>query len=233
MPRSITLFNRAYIFLLMDVVGKAKESFISGVIIALPVLITLVIINIVSSWAFAIVNPIVRSTNLVQYTGNIEIVAQLIAVMIAVIFLTVVGYLSNYRLSNQIRSASARIVKEVPLFGTVYSTVKQISSTLTGNNDQFQKTVLVEFPREGLYSLGLITSESPKSVEETAADGEEMQSVFMPMSPNPTMGRLIMVEEDKYQELDMSVQQGMKLLLTSGIAHKEEELPEQIREATQ
>lgn len=216
----------------MDVAGKFKESFISGLIIALPVLITLVIIDIFSGWAFSIVNPIVRSTNLVQYTGNIEIIAQLIAVVIAVIFLALIGYLSNYKLSDQIRATVARMVKEVPLFGTVYTTVKQISSTFTGNGEQFEKTVLVEFPKEGVYSLGLITSESPKAVEESAAEGEEMKSVFMPMSPNPTMGQLIMVEKDKYQELDMSVQQGMKLLLTSGIAYKEEKLPEEIREAT-
>jgi uncharacterized membrane protein len=216
----------------MDIAGKARESFISGLILALPVLITLLIIDIVSGWAFSIVNPIVRSTNLAQYTGNIEIIAQLIAVLMAVIFLTVIGYLSNYRLSNQIRSTSAQVVKEVPLFGTVYTTVKQISSTFTGDNDQFKKTVLVEFPKDGLYSLGLVTSEAPKDVEEAAADGEEMQSVFLPLSPNPTMGNLIMVEKDKYQELDMSVQQGMKLLLTSGIAYKEENLPQEIRDAT-
>lgn len=216
----------------MDITGKFRESFVSGLILALPVLITLLIIDIVSGWAFSIVNPIVRSTNLAQYTGNIEVVAQLIAVTIAIIFLTIVGYLSNYRLSSQIRSTSADIVKEVPLFGTVYTTVKQISSTFTGDNHQFEKTVLVEFPKEGLYSLGLVTSEAPKDVEETAADGEEMQSVFMPMSPNPTMGRLIMIEKDKYQELDMNVQQGMKLLLTSGIAYEDEELPEEIRDAT-
>lgn len=216
----------------MGVVDTAKESFVSGLILALPVLITLLILQIVSGWAFQIVNPIVQSTNLVQYTGNIEIVAQILALLLAVVFLTVVGYLSSYKLSKRVRLLSAKIVKEVPLFGSVYTTVKQISNAFTEGGDRFEKTVLVEFPKEGLYSLGLITSEAPKSVEETAADGDEMQSVFMPMSPNPTMGRLIMVESENYVELDMSVQKAMKLLLTSGMAYTEDELPEEIRQVT-
>jgi uncharacterized membrane protein len=216
----------------MAAVNKAKQSFISGLLIALPILITIVIIEIVAGWTFKFINPLVRSTNLAQYTGNIDIIAQILALIASITFLTVIGYLSNYRLSHQLRATSAKIVKEIPLFGSVYATVKQISSAFTEGDDRFQKTVLVEFPIENTYSLGLITSEAPKSVEDAAADGGEMQSVFMPMSPNPTMGRLIMVEPEQYQELDMSVQKGMKLLLTTGMAYKEDELPKEIRNAT-
>lgn len=224
--------NSLEAILVMGVVDTLKDSFVSGLILALPILITLFILNVVSGWAFKVVNPIVRSTNLVQYTGNIEIVAQILALFLAVAFLTAIGFLSSYKLSNRVRVLIANIVKEVPLFGSVYTTVKQISNALTGGGDRFEKTVLVEFPREGIYSLGLITSESPPSVEEAAADGEEMKSVFMPMSPNPTMGRLIMIEEDQYRELDMSVQKGLKILLTSGMAYKEEDLPKEIVNAT-
>lgn len=215
----------------MGVIDTLKNSFISGLVLALPVLITLFIVRTLSGWAFQIVNPIVQGTNLVKYTGNIEIVAQLLALMTAVLFLTVIGYLSNYQLSNQIRSTAAKMVKEIPLFGSVYVTVKQITSTFQDGGDKFEKTVLVEFPRDNLYSLGLITSESPKSVEEAVADGEQMKSVFVPMSPNPTMGRLIMVKSENYTELEMSVQRAMKLLLTTGIAYSEEELPDEIMDA--
>ncbi len=215
----------------MGVIDTLKSSFISGLVLALPVLITLFIVRTISGWAFNVVNPIVQGTNMVKYTGNIEIVAQLLALVVAVVFLTVIGYLSNYQLSRQIRGTAARMVKEIPLFGSVYVTVKQITSTFQDGGDKFEKTVLVEFPRENIYSLGLITSESPKSVEEAVADGEEMKSVFVPMSPNPTMGRLIMVEPENYTELDMSVQRAMKLLLTTGIAYSEEELPDEIMDA--
>jgi len=215
----------------MGVSETLKQSFISGIFLALPVLITLFILRTVSGWAFKVVNPIVKGTNLVKYTGNIEIVAQILALIVTVVFLTFVGYVSNYKLSRQIRATAAKMMKEIPLFGSVYTTIRQISSAFQEGGDRFKKTVLVKFPQENLYSIGLITSEAPKSIEEAVADGDDMKSVFVPMSPNPTMGRLIMVKPENFYEIDMGVQRAMKLLLTSGIAYKEDEMPEEIQDA--
>lgn len=210
----------------MGLWNRLKQSFVSGMIAIIPLLITLVIVKFLAGWAFMIIDPIVRSTDLTSYTGNIEIVAQLIAGAFVVISLTTIGYISNYKLGKRVRGNILKIVNDIPLFGTVYKTVNQISESFTGGNSRFKEVVLIEFPREGIYSMGLVTNESPDAMEESV--DKDLETVFIPMSPNPTMGNLIMVERDEYTKLDMKVSKGMKLLLTTGIAFEDDELPAEI-----
>jgi uncharacterized membrane protein len=213
----------------MGAVEKIKNSFFSGLVMIIPLLITLLIVKLLAGWAFILINPIVRSTNLASYTANIEIVAQLIAGIFVVSLLTLLGYMSNYRVSDRLRRNALKLVKDIPVFGTVYTTVQKISSTFSDGSDRFKEIVLVEFPREDVYSIGLVTSDSPDAMEDAVE--KDLETVFIPMSPNPTMGNLIMVEDSDYVELDMSVQKGMKLLLTTGIAYEDEELPPELQEA--
>jgi uncharacterized membrane protein len=82
----------------------------------------------------------------------------------------------------------------------------------------------VEYPREGIYSLGFVTSESPSTVQNTV--GEQVYNVYLPNSPNPTQGRFALVPEAQVQEVDMSVSRSIRLLVTTGIAEDQEELAE-------
>jgi len=173
---------------------------------------------------FLLVNPLVRSTNLAAYTGNIEIIAQAATIILVVAAITFAGYISSYRASERLSKKLEKLVKEIPVFGSVYATVDRISESFTGDS-KFKKIVLVEIPYEEVYSLGLVTSEAPEPVKEEI--GEDYQSVYLPYSPNPTMGRLRMVKEEKLHEVDMKVSQGMKLLLTTGITYQQEEMEEE------
>ncbi|MFB6242399.1 MAG: DUF502 domain-containing protein [Candidatus Nanosalina sp.] len=215
----------------MSAADKIKESFISGMIMIIPLLITVFIIKLLTGWAFIFINPIVQGTDLTRYTANIRVVAQIIAGISVIGFITVLGYLSSYKVSGQVRKTMLKVVKDIPLFGTVYTTVKQISNAFTEGGSRFREVVLVEFPKEGIYSIGLVTSDAPDAMEKSL--DKDMETVFVPLSPNPTMGNLIMVDESQYTRLDMKVQKGMKLLLTTGIAYEEEELPEEIKQAKQ
>lgn len=214
----------------MSLIEKLKQSFISGLVVVAPLLITLLIIKVLAGWAFTFITPLIRGTNLTQYTANIEIVAQVIAIAFVITVITLVGYVSKYTVSTRIRKLMLTVIDDIPLFGTVYTTIKQISTSFTGRDSKFKKIVLVEFPRKGIYSIGLVTSEAPDKIEEATENDEEISSVFIPYSPNPTMGNLIMLPKSEYREVDMSVQKGMKLLLTTGIAYKEDEVPENIKE---
>ncbi|MFB6174387.1 MAG: DUF502 domain-containing protein [Candidatus Nanohalobium sp.] len=216
----------------MDYAGRARESFKSGLVMILPLLISLVIIKFLADYVFLFVNPIVRGTNLASYTGNITVIAQGIAVLLVVVFITLIGYVSNYKASERLSLTINKMIKEIPVFGAVYSTVDRISDSFSGEDDTFQKVVLVDFPDSDLRSLGLLTAEAPEAVDE--AEDEKMHSVFIPLTPNPTMGHLVMLRQDQFKELDMSVQEGMKLLLTTGIATKDEgldrDMTEQLRD---
>lgn len=214
----------------MSFIEKLKQSFVSGLVVVAPLLITLLIIKVLAGWAFTLITPLIRSTNLTQYTAYNEIVAQIIAITFVITIITIVGYVSKYTVSTRIRRFMLTVIDDIPLFGTVYTTIQQISSSFTDSGSKFKKIVLIEFPRKGIYSIGLVTSEAPDKIEEATGSDEEVSSVFIPYSPNPTMGNLIMVPESKYVEVDMSVQKGMKLLLTTGIAYKEDEVPENIKE---
>lgn len=206
-----------------------KESFISGLIMIIPLLITIFIIQFLAGWVFMFIDPIVRSTQLTRYTGNIRFVAQIIAGGFVILFITGMGYMSNYKTSDRVRRSVIRVVDDIPIFGTIYKTFKQISNSFTEGGSRFRKVVLIEFPRDGIHSIGLITSDSPDAIEN--ATNKDLETVYIPMSPNPTMGSLVMISEEDYTELDMKVSKAMKLLLTTGIAFEDDELPSEIIES--
>lgn len=210
----------------MDIWNRLKESFVSGLIMVIPVLITILIIQFLAGWVFMFIDPIVRSTQLTRYTGNIKVVAQVLAGGFVVVFITGIGYMSNYKTSARLRRSVVRVVDDIPLFGTIYKTFKQITNSFTEGGSRFRKVVLIEFPREGIHAIGLITSDSPDAIEN--ATDKDLETVYLPLSPNPTMGNLVMVSEEEYTELDMKVSKAMKLLLTTGIAFEDDELPSEI-----
>lgn len=204
-----------------------KRSFKTGLVMLLPFLVSVIVVKFLADQLFLLVNPLVRQTNLASYTGNIEIVAQFIAILLVVATITVAGYISSYRASERLSRKLESVIEEIPVFGSVYSAVNQISESFSGDS-KFEKMVLVEMPFEEVYSIGLVTSEAPDPVKKEV--GDSYQSVYLPYSPNPTMGRLRMVKEDNLHEVDMTVSEGMKLLLTTGITYESEEIEKEFGE---
>lgn len=215
----------------MGLIEKVRESFKSGLVMILPFLITILIIKFMADYVFLFINPLVKSTKLAKYTGNIEIVAQIMAIILVMFFITFMGYISNYKASERLSRKIEKYIEEIPLLGSVYSTFDSISNSISGEGNKFEEVVLVEFPWEDRYTIGLVTSEAPERANE-AAGKENMKSIFIPLSPNPTMGHLMMAEEEDYETLDMTIQEGIKLVLTTGIAYDEGEIPEDIKEVT-
>jgi uncharacterized membrane protein len=207
----------------MGKVQVLKQSFKTGLVMLLPLLISVVVVKFLADQVFKVVNPLVKSTNLTAYTGNIEIIAQGLAIFTVLAAITLTGYLSSYRASERLSKRLEKLVKEIPVFGSVYATVDRISESFSGESN-FKKIVIVETPKKDIYSIGLVTSEAPKPIKEEI--GEEYKTVYMPYSPNPTMGRLRMIKDENLHEIDMEISQGMKLLLTTGITYKEEEIEE-------
>jgi uncharacterized membrane protein len=107
------------------------------------------------------------------------------------------------------------LVRRVPLVGAVYFGVRQVGESLSRPSEGYERVVLVEYPREGVYSLGFVTNVGPQAALD--ATGENLLNVFVPNSPNPTAGTLVMVPESEVRELDMSVRRGLRLLVTTGL----------------
>jgi uncharacterized membrane protein len=113
-------------------------------------------------------------------------------------------------------SLTEKLIHHVPFVSTIYKTVKQITETFGKNNQAaFSKTVLIEYPKDGCYAVGFLSSEAEGEVQDKT--GEVVANVFVPTTPNPTSGFLLMVPKSKIIALDMSVTDGMKLIISGGI----------------
>ncbi|WP_373189848.1 DUF502 domain-containing protein [Halolamina sp.] len=199
----------------MKLTGALKSSFVAGLILITPLAVTLYVLRLVVNWSLQFVNPVVQSTRLTQYTGNIEAVAQVVAAVSIVVSITLLGYLAQKSVGQQLFGSVGRVVNVVPLVSIIYGSVRQVANSLVERKTNYDGVVLVEYPRDGLYSIGLVTGESPQAVVEYT--GQPVYNVFLPNSPNPTGGRLVLLPEDEVHELDMSVRQGMRLIVTTGM----------------
>ncbi len=142
----------------------------------------------------------------------------IISTFILAYFLGLIG--SNI-IGRRIVGLGERIFVKVPVARGIYSSAKQLVNTFSSSNsNSFKRVILLEYPRLGLYTLGFITREGFGEVQEKTR--EHVVNVFIPTTPNPTSGYLIMVPKDKVIPLDMSVEDGIRIIVSGGIASPEE-----------
>lgn len=208
----------------MGLTSTLKKSFIAGIAVVAPLVITFVAFRIVFGWLRGFLNPIIEEAGLISLTGNIEIVAEFGALVILFFIIASLGYLAQRSLGSWVFGLLDRLIGLIPMVSVIYSSVRQVSDALVTKESRYESVALVEYPRDGLYVLGFVTSESPKAV--ATALGEDAYNVYLPNSPNPTQGHFTLVPEDQILELDMSVSRAIRLLVTTGIAEDQEELAE-------
>jgi len=196
-----------------------RNSFITGLVLIAPLLITVYILQVLSGVVFSAIEPVVQESNLEQYTANVELVAQLIAIVAIVITIVALGFLAQRKIGQRLFGSLGRFVAVVPVVRTIYTAVRQISGSFTSGETSFDSLVLVEFPRMGVYAVGLVTGKSPAAVREVT--GEPTRNVFLPSSPNPAGGRLVFVPETQIHEVDMSVREGLGIIMTTGAGREQ------------
>ncbi len=139
----------------------------------------------------------------------------LVALVLAVLLTGAVGLLARYYLGKRIIEWVDAALLRVPLLNKVYGTMKQVNDAFSATNKTaFRTVVLIEFPRPGVYSIGFITSEQHGEIPTRLPD--KVVCVFVPLTPNPTAGYLILVPEDKVTRLEMSVADGIKYVISLG-----------------
>ena len=204
----------------MNVRAAVRQSFVAGLILIAPLVVTLYVLRFLVNWTLQFVNPLVHGAGLAQYTANVEIVAQLLAVAIIVTTVVVLGFLAQLSAGRHLFGNVGRLVNVVPLVSTIYGSVRQVANALVERRTAYESVVLVEYPREGVYMIGFVTGESPPAVTDVA--GRNVYNVFIPNSPNPTAGRLVLLPETQVHETDMSVRRGMRLVVTTGMGDERE-----------
>jgi len=138
----------------------------------------------------------------------------LLALGFAALLITSVGVLANYYIGIRMIEWLDAAMMNVPLLNKFYGAIKQVNEAFAGNKNSFKTVVLVEFPSAGTYSVGFMTNEAQGELQQKM--GKSLVSIFVPTTPNPTSGFLILVPEDKVTKLDMSVAEGIKYIVSLG-----------------
>jgi len=194
-----------------------RNAFISGALLLAPLIVTV--------WAF---------TNIINFVGgtfrplffffvpetfrdrpSLTILWDILATLLVIILVTGLGYVSRYVFGKYFVSIGERFMLSIPGVSAVYNTVKQIVDTFgTQNRNLFNQVVLVQFPRPGVWAIGFLTSKTQGEAQ--AKTAEEVWTVFVPTSPNPTSGFLLLLPRREVTELEMSVGEGMKMVISGG-----------------
>lgn len=139
----------------------------------------------------------------------------LAALVLAIMLVSFAGWLARYYVGKRMIEWLDGVMLRVPLLNKIYGTIKQVNEAFSaGKKTSFKTVVLVEFPRPGIYSIGFITSEQHAEVQ--AKTKEKVVCVFVPTTPNPTSGFLVLVPEEKVTKLEMSVADGIKYIISLG-----------------
>ena len=197
-----------------------RGNFLTGLAVLLPAVITLAIMK----WLFGTIASI---TDLLLFFLPTSLTHQdngrgpmfwywsLAAFVLAILLVSAVGLLARYYIGKRMIAWLDTAMLRLPLLNKIYATIKQVNEAFSsGNKTAFKTVVLVEFPRAGVYSLGFLTSEQHQEVQ--AKTHAKVVCVFVPTTPNPTSGFLILVPEDQVTRLDMSVADGIKYIISLG-----------------
>ena len=197
-----------------------QANFWAGLAIVLPAVISVAVLRWLFGTVAAFTDTLLiflprKLTHGNQGDGPMYWYWSVVALLLAVVLIGAVGLLArNYFGKKIIQWVDAALLR-VPLLNKIYGATKQVNDAFsTGNKTSFRTVVLVEFPHPGAYSVGFITSEQRDEVQ--AKMKEKVVSVFVPTTPNPTAGFLLLVPEDKVTKLDMSVAEGIKYIISLG-----------------
>jgi uncharacterized membrane protein len=191
-----------------------RNAFLSGALMLAPLIVTI--------WAFGTIIGVIGGTfrplyehSLPESLQRIPFLWDMLATAVVILLVTLLGYLSSYVFGKYFLSIGERALQRIPGIGAVYNSVKQIVTTFgTQNRNLFNKVVLVEFPRKGLWTLGFLTNKQQGEAQSLV--GTETWTVFVPTTPNPTSGFLLMLPRHEIVELEMSVGDGMKMIISGG-----------------
>ena len=191
-----------------------RNAFISGLLILAPVGVTIFIIKLLLEKIGTPASKLFFPPELLDQQ-LFSVVFSVLSTIIVLLIITLLGFLSQHVMGRFIMNTLERTVNSIPLIRNIYNTVKQIIDAFSQQKKAvFQKVVLIEFPRKGVYAMGFLTGTGKGEVQ--AKTDEHILNIFLPTTPNPTSGYLVMVPESQVMEMDMAVTDGMKLIISGG-----------------
>ncbi len=194
--------------------ARLRAYFFAGVLVTAPIGITIYLAWSVVSWIDQSVLPFIPA----KYNPETYLPFSLpgIGLVVLLLFLTAIGAITAGMVGRMVVGYGERILSRMPVIRSVYSATKQIFETmLAKKSTAFREVVLVEFPRPGMWSIGFITGVTEGEVQELT--DEEVLNVYIPTTPNPTSGYLCFVARSEVYPLSMSVEEGIKMVVSGGL----------------
>ncbi|MBI5186707.1 MAG: DUF502 domain-containing protein [Nitrospinae bacterium] len=197
---------------------KAKTIFLAGLLFIVPGGFTVFVLSFLFKSLDQLFTPVLEK--LFISLGHSEYIGYHIpglGFILALFSIFLVGLITKNFIGKRLVAVGEKIVEKIPFVNSLYNGAKQVIEAVASSQaGAFRKVVLLEFPRKGLYCLGLVTCENTGEIQERTG-GNNIINVFIPTTPNPTSGYLLFVPEDELTYLDMSVEDGIKMIISGGI----------------
>jgi len=197
-------------------VRLVRNKFLTGLLTLFPIYITYLLLRFVIGIA-----PDISYLRTIPFLSNNEVIADIIEFLGALIVIFFIGFVVSNVLGKRLFAFFESIMERVPLINTIYTSSRQIMQTLTmPGKGNFKQVVLIEYPRKGLWTLAFVTAYSKNK------RGEQYVHVFLPTTPNPTSGFMLFIKEKDVKPSGLSVEEGLKTLISGGmISAEENQLP--------
>lgn len=216
---------------------ESVDVILTGIAVILPLVVTVYILDAAMGILVSVLDPVVRAlvffevVTIVENSPIIEalqvlglyqsvasFLAQLVALVLLVVIVVSLGVLGRHRYGDRLIEYFDSVFMAVPGIGTVYKSFRRMSEVmLESEMENFRSVKLVEFPRDGTYVIGFETARPPMGVRDSVGV-DEMVTMFLPLAPNPVMGGFLThMPRDRVMDVDMTVEEGVRNIITSGI----------------
>ena len=194
-----------------SIFARIRNYFIAGVVVLIPIGITVYLTLFIISVSSRIIPKEINPNHYLPYNiPGVEI-------FIAIFLITFIGWLSLSFLGKKLLGIFNNILKKIPILRTIYSAIGQMTETFTNTDKERKNVVLVEYPRKGSWAVGFATKENSGEISNKIK--KNLVNVFVPTTPNPTSGFLLMFPKEEVIYLDMTFEQASKFIVSAGTSN--------------
>ena len=192
----------------ISIVAKLRNYFITGVVVLVPIGITFYLIKFFMSISPKLIPSNINPNNYLPFSiPGLEI-------FLSIIFITLIGGLSLSFIGKKVLQLFNDLLKKIPILRTIYSAIGQMAETLAPKRKSKKSVVLVEYPRKGSWAVGFATKDNKGEISKKT--NKKLVNVFVPTTPNPTSGFLLMFPKDEIIYLDMNFEEASKFIISAG-----------------
>ena len=206
--------------------ARLRTSFLTGIVVIAPVALTIWLIWSVIGWFDGFVLPFVpdayRPEEILNtiFGYDLKLNIRGVGVVVFLVFATLVGWLAKGLIGRSFIKYAENLVNRMPVVRSFYSGIKQIAETVFAQQERsFEKACMIEYPRKGIWAIGFISTTAKGEIADRNSSNGPMVSVFVPTTPNPTSGFLLFFPKADIIELDMSIEDAAKLVISAGLVY--------------